>query len=489
MEEYMLEDIKIMYEHFIADEKDEKSENQKSIEIKFHESIDEYIKWHKTLKYRLFSSEITPAKRQETMALLFASETNIDHLYYMTNIFNAKQLKPNLPVLIFNYIANYTETNMKSLYTIKERTYKSDPLIFLQNFVGKAQIPRYLKMTTSSKKSMSNLCTEELNKKIKYAFIHIVSFLKILNLPICEKSHKIKCLKWYFENFEENTDLFFYFGEICRDTKELESYIEYGNKSQKDGDYLRIIQELNKITKSIEKIDDLNLEDRYSNKITQYILEKKNHEIEKTIEERNNKFFYQPDTFSKRFDYYYGKYLHKLMHCTKRQFDLFKIFIDTSDIFAKKLMVYCKQPKGELLFSLDDVKFAINSIDDMKKTDRLEACRAPYPFFVITYNNITNSSDYIYECENSIYLNGCISEINGIFYFGKKIEKCRLSNLDCQNDYYIIINEFGYRQSELLSYINEKNNFLPKWVKPILVYYIVYGGMNESFKNFDWLGQ
>lgn len=81
-------------------------------------------------------------------------------------------------------------------------------------------------------------------------------------------------------------------------------------------------------------------------------------------------FFLVPVSFTQRYDYYYGKFLYKLMYKSERQCDLLNIFIDTNKLYAQNLFVYCKSSDKELAFSLYDVDFSLISVNMMKEKEK-----------------------------------------------------------------------------------------------------------------------
>ena len=131
------------------------------------------------------------------------------------------------------------------------------------------------------------------------------------------------------DTFSENAHTFFSLDEFNRIKAALEEYGQNKIKHMNDADYLERVQFIDRIIDNIEKIDDFDMTKKYVNKIQKYISEKKSIKIEKTIEERNMNFFLVPVSFTQRYDYYYGKFLYKLMYKSERQCDLLNIFIDT----------------------------------------------------------------------------------------------------------------------------------------------------------------
>ena len=335
----------------------------------FKKSINEFIIWHQKLEMRMFPNNKYPDDipiRQVTKALLFTSVVGREHmadLNFMSTLFSGNEFKPILPVLIFSYICNYTESDYKKLHNIINKKSK-DTLL-------QKKTPHYLNITESSCKSMNEQYSERLIKNIKYGFIHIVSFLKILNLPICKESEKLHCLNWYMDTFSENAHTFFSLDEFNRIKAVLEEYGQNKIKHMNDADYLERVQFIDRIIDNIEKIDDFDMTKKYVNKIQKYISEKKSIKIEKTIEERNMNFFLVPVSFTQRYDYYYGKFLYKLMYKSERQCDLLNIFIDTNKLHAQNLFVYCRSSDKEPAFSLYDVDFSLTSVNMMKEKENI----------------------------------------------------------------------------------------------------------------------
>lgn len=435
------------------------SEPKDSFNDDFFESIDEYVEWHKVLESRLLSDKKEIPRRQETKALLFTSKINIDHIYFMTRMFTIKQTKKLLPLYIFSYLANYTNARFKTLSSISEKKFKSEASVFLQSQVFTPKTPRYLKMTKSTAKGMNKLCSEDLLQKIKYSFIHIVSFLKILNLPICNESDKIKCMKWYYENFEDNANLFFLYHEI---------------KWDKDDKFVLNNSVLNQIIESIVTIDDTDSSDDYIARIKMYINEIKN-DKKANIEERDPDFFLVPDSFSKRFDYFCGKYLFRLLFSTKNQYDLFSQIIDTTSVSADELSV---ESGEDVLFSLSNVDFSFSSIIEMTNIRKTKRLYAPFPFFILNYE-CCNEPDTVYQ------IDGCITKINGEFMLGNKTVECGISEIDCQDEYDIFIKGFKHKTLKLPDGIDMHNFLSNNWVGHILVYYILYKGMQDiKFEHY-----
>ena len=90
----------------------------------FKKSINEFIIWHQKLEMRMFPNNKYPDDipiRQVTKALLFTSVVGREHmadLNFMSTLFSGNEFKPILPVLIFSYICNYTESDYKKLHNI-----------------------------------------------------------------------------------------------------------------------------------------------------------------------------------------------------------------------------------------------------------------------------------------------------------------------------------------------------------------------------------
>ena len=325
---------KPIYEQLMSEVK---SSKQKINDEAFINSIDEFVKWHKSLESRMFPGENKIPLRQETKALLFTSEINIEHIYFLKKIYSVKQLKTILPVFIFNYLVNHTDAEFLTLLRISKNKSQIDPWNCIRNLFFKVKTPTYLLMPKDAHKSMNKIYTERLIKNIKCSFIHVVSFLRILNLQICKDSDKINCLKWYYHEFKNNAEMFF-------NHTELDMII--------DGTIQ--IDNLNEIIGYIETIDINNdLQRIYIERIEEYIkkiMENKNEncksgDLIKNIDdfEIETEDFINislcPDSFSKRFDYFYGKYLCSILYSTCKQYDLFKVIIDTNDVTTDKLSV------------------------------------------------------------------------------------------------------------------------------------------------------
>lgn len=493
----------------------------------FIKSIDIFKKWHEELE-NLFFEDKPIATREETVALIRTSAVDSDDLYFMGNMVLCTKVRDYLPIMIFNYLTNFTHAKLKRAKRIKEGRYKRkvDKLTddamtdidkeenkarkkkevndFIGNLLFQSKIPRYLKETECEKDSMTRMFDDELMRKVKCRFIHIVSFLKIMSLPICEESDKLFCFYWYYNHFISIADMFFsddeqyglnvfeFVKNKCSKFGKLTFTLDlddvYAIKESQKDDYNQIynkmISYLDLAVKSIARIEKMNDIFDNANIITAFIEgnkekndgaeESKSFEGKTDFEEDINpvkeKEFRKLSSFSNRFDYFCGKNLYKLMIDKNREFDLVNLFEFTpKSVEAAVIRKEGNQGDNSKLLSIKDIDFVFDDIKCMWLDENMVLNNKPYYYPLYTL---------VFQKEQSYYMEGSISIQKGSIMIGETRINCNISRLKTENEQAIYFDslKFIFKRCPKL-----KNS---KWALYVLSYFIIYKGYREKFPTY-----
>lgn len=431
--------------------------SEKSNDDEFNQSLDEYVEWHKQLECKLLSDHFNIYKRQETKALLFSSTINVEKLYFMKYLLLCPDVEKALPVLIFNYITNITENNYKKLNDIKKKTIKDkyDPHEFIDEILCHDKQPRYLKSPTRFNESMNKIYQNDLILKIKFSFIHITSFLKIMGLPICKNSDKLACILWYFSKFPDNANAFF-----SDEEKAILHVSEYDDEEfdceESEEEYNHSLKYLFQIIGYIENVNKIDSIITKANVIEAYI-------------KKNNPASYLPEgsySLSSKYDYFCGKYLYKLMIDNDRAYDFFKLF-DVNASATEAGIGNIEEDKIIKYLTIKNAEFKFKDIQFMEVANKLVRTDY-YPLHTIVFQ------DY-----DSYYMQGCISDLVGNIEIDSNNIECTIPQLRNLDDQYIYIKEL---QLTITNFSKFKSS---EWAIYILAYYIIFKGFKEIYPSYS----
>lgn len=437
-----------------------KSNSRRSNAAKWKSSLDELVKWHGQLETALLLDyKVNP--KQEYRGLLFTSSLTEDDFGYLINYLSDVKLKCFYPVYIFNYLSKITRTNMALL--------KRDSIKIIQDQFCSPNIPRFLKLNGTEEdneyesennnldyekkhsKSMSKLYTETLRTKIKYGFIHVATFFKILSLPICAESDKQKCLAWYYASYnkdrfklQRNLNMFLY-SPLGR----MESIISPDHRKEILNWLNAIFDELNYINIKVDELSPV-----YSEALVKYF------KGERFVDEGN-----VPFGLARRFDYYTGKYLFDLMEVNHKEEDLLKlvdihISADSATFFNDSYTLH----------EVDDIEFKSIS----KYEIHLSNGRLYTPISVFMLSEFTKKFS-----QNSIMVVGEIKSIRGkLRNISRESEQvtCVINDLKCTDDSNLVIQNICASGSKL-----RDNFFNYPWAVYIMAYLILYEGYEYEY--------
>lgn len=442
--------VQEIYDYFLScDQNDTSNPNNE-----FKKSIDIFIRWHKNLEDKLLYDVGEISQSQTSKALLFTSAIDVEKLYFMQHLVLCSEAADFLPVLIFNYLSNFTINTFKTLSDIKNGKKKDQnrSKIIIHDQLFKTKITDYLKPPVHQNSSMNDYYNARTQKHIKFSFIHIACFLKILSLPICNDSDKLSCMAWYFTEFPDNANSFFSEGEknslriddiIYSDGDDLELF-------DNDEKYIYAINSLNQYINYIENPECLvPIDKKVAQKIEEFILCPKPY------------FHLSPcnNSFLSKYNYFCGKYLDKLMINNNRGFDFVKLFdyfvsadevvIGDDDELSNPLTIY-------------NAKFLFSDIQYMKKANDLSR-EDYYPLHTMVFH----------QCF-SYHFEGCISSIECELNVSSNMIKCFIPQLINPDGNPLSINNLH------LKVINCSKLKSRQWALYILYYYIMSKGFSEK---------
>lgn len=456
--------ISAIYKFFIGNLDNSKNKSDDD----FIQSIDLFIEWHKQLELKLLPEKDETGRRQETKALLFTTAIGAEKLHFMRYLLLCPKAEKYLPVFIFNYIANYTDSDYKKLIIIKNKKCKGkyNSKEFIDSLLFQAKQTRYLLMPERFSQNMGQLYHEDLIKKIKYSFIHIASFLKILSLPICQNANKLECIAWYFSQFPDNANTFFAQNEktsmnIANINNE-ENHEEYLDNEK----YSNSLSCLNRYIEYIMNPDNIKSVVKYADKIEKYI-------------KKNNSNYYIPESsysFSDKYNYFYGKYLYKIMVDYDRGIDLFKLIsyeAKASEVGIGEIGFEVTNKLSKIL-SINNAVFKFMDIKNMHLANK-SASSTYHPLHAIVFNH---SDSYPFE-RDSYDMEGLFSEIIGQIIRGSNEITCFIPELKSMDNQRLYIKNLKLEITKLSKLKS------CQWALYILTYYILYMGFQEDYPIYN----